>query len=158
MPYLDIILTVILLSICAYTDTKHRKIYNWVTLPLIPIGILNTIFLYGFYEGLMDCLWLIPAFILCLIFFKLNQIGAGDAKLVLSIGALMGLEYTLIILLISFILGWFYAAYQFLKRRREIGGSLKEHQKIMIPLGSIMLVAFGIVGGMQMFMEYIGML
>lgn len=155
MPYLDIILTVILLSICAYTDTKHRKIYNWVTLPLIPIGILNTIFLYGFHEGLMDCLWLIPAFILCLIFFKLHQIGAGDAKLVLSIGALMGLEYTLIILLISFILGWFYAAYQFLKRRREIGGSLKERQKIMIPLGSIMLVAFGIVGGMQMYLLYL---
>lgn len=154
MPYLDLVLTTILLSICAYTDTKHRKIYNWVTLPIIPIGILNTILLYGFKEGLMDCLWLIPALILCLIFFKLNQIGAGDAKLVLSIGALMGLEYTLIILLISFILGWFYAAYQFLKRRRENGGSMKERQKIMIPLGSIMLVAFGIVGGMQVYLGY----
>lgn len=155
MPYLDIILTTILLSICSYTDTKHRKIYNWVTLPLIPIGILNTIFLYGYDEGLMECFWLIPAFILCFLLFKLNQIGAGDAKLILSIGALMGLEYTLIILLVSFIIGWFYAAYQFLKKRRENGGSLKERQKIMIPLGSIMLVAFGIVGGMQVYLLYL---
>ena len=119
MPYLDIAFTFVLLSICAYTDTKFRKIYNWMTLPFIAIGILNTLLLYGPKEGFMNCLWLIPALILCIILFKLHQIGGGDAKLILSVGALMGLEYTLIILLISFILGWFYSIYQLLKKRNN---------------------------------------
>ena len=153
MPYLDIAFTFVLLSICAYTDTKFRKIYNWMTLPFIAIGILNTLLLYGPKEGFMNCLWLIPALILCIILFKLHQIGGGDAKLILSVGALMGLEYTLIILLISFILGWFYSIYQLLRNNKK--GVLKGHQKIMIPLGSIMLVAFGIVGGLQVYLLYL---
>ena len=103
----------------------------------------------------MNCLWLLPALILCIILFKLHQIGGGDAKLILSVGALMGLEYTLIILLISFILGWFYSIYQLLKKRNNKKGVLKGHQKIMIPLGSIMLVAFGIVGGLQVYLLYL---
>ena len=155
MPYLDIAFTFVLLSICAYTDTKFRKIYNWMTLPFIAIGILNTLLLYGPKEGFMNCLWLIPALILCIILFKLHQIGGGDAKLILSVGALMGLEYTLIILLISFILGWFYSICQLLKKRNNKKGVLKGHQQIMIPLGSIMLVAFGIVGGLQVYLLYL---
>lgn len=155
MPYLDIAFTFVLLSICAYTDTKFRKIYNWMTLPFIAVGILNTLLLYGPKEGFMNCLWLIPALILCIILFKLHQIGGGDAKLILSVGALMGLEYTLIILLISFILGWFYSIYQLLKKRNNKKGVLKGHQQIMIPLGSIMLVAFGIVGGLQVYLLYL---
>ena len=95
-----------------------------MTLPFIAIGILNTLLLYGPKEGFMNCLWLIPALILCIILFKLHQIGGGDAKLILSVGALMGLEYTLIILLISFILGWFYSIYQLLKKTNN-----KKHNK-----------------------------
>ena len=41
------------------------------------------------------------------------------------------------------------------RKRNNKKGVLKGHQKIMIPLGSIMLVAFGIVGGLQVYLLYL---
>lgn len=152
MPYLDLIFTFVLLSICAYTDTKERKIYNTVTIPMIPIGILNSLFLYGVYDGFVQNFWLIPCFVICYVLYRTHQIGGGDAKLILAVGALMGLEYTLTILFISFIIGWFYALFIFIKNKK---GDLKEKQRIMIPLGSVMMVSFWIVGGMLVYILYL---
>lgn len=149
MPYLDIILTFILLSICAYTDIKKRKIYNLWTIPLIPIGLFNTLLLYGFSEGLRECLWLIPTFIICLILFKIKQIGAGDAKLILATGSLLGMNYGLSVLGISFVCGWVYIIIKLIKNHE---GNIKEKREITIPLGLMMFLSFIIVGSFQLYL------
>lgn len=140
--YLDLIISFIALIICAYTDIKKRTIPNSITIPLIPIGFIYSVMLYGIEEGLKSQLWLIPLFVVCFILFKLHQVGGGDAKLMLGIGSLLGIENSLLLFLLTFIVSWFYALYIFLKNRRIKGGSLKEKQKIMIPLAFTMLIAF----------------
>lgn len=142
MIYLDIALTLIVLIITAYTDAKKRTIPNCLTFPLIPIGIINSMFLYGWSEGLKSQIWLIPLFIICFILFKLHQVGGGDAKLMLGVGSLLGIENSLLLFLFTFLVSWFYAGYMFFKNRKKNGGSLKEKQKIMIPLASMMLIGF----------------
>ena len=142
MIYLDLILTFILLSITAYTDMKKRTIPNSITLPFIPIGIVNTLVLYGFMDGFKSLIWLIPLFLICFILFKIHQIGGGDAKLMLAVGALLGMEYSLLLFLFSFVVSWFYCLYRFMKNRKMNGGSLKDKQRIMIPLASMMLIGY----------------
>lgn len=142
MLYLDIILTFILLILTAYSDARKRIIPNYMTLPFIPIGIINSMFLYGWLEGLKSQIWLIPLFIICFILFKLHQIGGGDAKLMLAVGSLLGMENSLPLFLITFVVSWFYCLYQFVKNRKVNGGSLKDKRRIMIPLASMMLIGF----------------
>lgn len=142
MLYLDIILTFILLILTAYSDARKRIIPNYMTLPFIPIGIINSMFLYGWLEGLKCQLWLIPLFIICFILFKLHQIGGGDAKLMLTVGSLLGMENSLLLFLITFVVAWFYCLYKFMQKRKNHGGSLKEKQRIMIPLALMMLIGF----------------
>ena len=135
MIYLDLILTFILLSITAYTDMKKRTIPNSITLPFIPIGIINTLVLYGFMDGFKSLIWLIPLFLICFILFKIHQ-------LMLAVGALLGMENSLLLFLFSFVVSWFYCLYRFMKNRKMNGGSLKDKQRIMIPLASMMLVGY----------------
>lgn len=142
MLYLDIILTFILLILTAYSDARKRIIPNYMTLPFIPIGIINSLFLYGYIEGLKCQLWLIPLFIICFILFKLHQIGGGDAKLMLAVGSLLGMENSLLLFLITFVVAWFYCLYKFMQKRKNHGGSLKEKQRIMIPLALMMLIGY----------------
>lgn len=142
MLYLDIILTFILLILTAYSDARKRIIPNYMTLPFIPIGIINSMFLYGYIEGLKCQLWLIPLFIICFILFKLHQIGGGDAKLMLAVGSLLGMENSLLLFLITFVVSWFYCLYKFMQKRKNYGGSLKEKQRIMIPLALMMLIGY----------------
>lgn len=140
--YLDLVLSFLSLAICAYTDVKKRTIPNSITIPLIPIGFIYSMMIYGVEEGLKSQLWLIPLFVVCFILFKLHQIGGGDAKLMLGIGALLGMGNSLLLFLLTFIVSWFYALYMYLKNRKINGGSLKEKQRIMIPLALTMLIGF----------------
>ena len=141
MLYLDIILTFILLILTAYSDARKRIIPNYMTLPFIPIGIINSMFLYGWLEGLKCQLWLIPLFIICFILFKLHQIGGGDAKLMLTVGSLLGMENSLLLFLITFVVSWFYCLYKFMQKRKNHGGSLKEKQRMMF-IAFILFIIF----------------
>ncbi|HHY40267.1 MAG TPA: prepilin peptidase [Syntrophaceticus sp.] len=80
----------ILIVICLITDLRERKIYNKVVFPAVAAGIvLNTAQLglpglrtsiAGFITGIL--LFLVP--------FALGGLGAGDVKLLGSVGALKG--------------------------------------------------------------------
>ncbi|SET59820.1 prepilin peptidase CpaA [Natronincola peptidivorans] len=89
------ILLMITLMICLVTDIKKRKIYNKVLVPALTIGLLIHLWtggwvgikeaLVGFIVGL--CILLIP--------FLLGGIGAGDVKLLATIGAIKGATFAL---------------------------------------------------------------
>lgn len=79
----------IVVAISVYTDFKGAKIKNVVTMPAILIGLIvagiNGTFLSSF-------LGVIVPFALLFIFWKIKGLGAGDIKLLMAIGSLLGLK------------------------------------------------------------------
>ncbi|MFZ5942654.1 MAG: A24 family peptidase [Bacillota bacterium] len=87
------VLLLVTLFICLLTDLKKRKIYNIVLFPAVIGGILLNIYDTGF-TGL---LFSIKGFFIGLGFLLLpfiwGGIGAGDVKLLATIGAIKGPEF-----------------------------------------------------------------
>lgn len=78
------------LLVAVYTDWRWRKIYNWLTLPALGLGlVLNGIFggLGGLGNGLLGML---IAFLVFLGLFVFGGMGGGDLKLMAAIGAWLG--------------------------------------------------------------------
>jgi prepilin peptidase CpaA len=119
---LSLLLLVILVVIAAVTDAAQHRIYNWTTYP----GIIGGVVLAGIAAALE---WRAPetaaqwrqlisfaslgeslqglavcgiAMVLCFVFFPM---GGGDVKLLAMIGAILGLEKGLEVLLWTFIFG-----------------------------------------------------
>lgn len=76
----------------AFTDLRDHKIYNRMTLPLIPAGFLMNMLLYGI-GGLKNSL---AGFLLgtsFILFWLAGMLKAGDIKLYMAIGALAGWRF-----------------------------------------------------------------
>lgn len=88
----DIVL-LITLAICLFTDLKYRKIFNIVLLPAIIFGIIFNLFS----GGILGLLFSVKGFFLGLLFLLLpylgGGIGAGDVKLLATIGAIKGPDF-----------------------------------------------------------------
>lgn len=92
----------ILTAICAYTDYKEYKIYDIITLPVLVGGMVYHLtigngalfFLKGISVGA----------VLLFLAIVTNQIGPGDGKLIMAIGAFSGWLPALIILYFSFVI------------------------------------------------------
>lgn len=87
----------LLLVTAAFTDLAYAKVYNWLTLPAIALGLGLSYAAWGIvpgFEGPLDnILGCALGGGLFLIFFAKGWIGPGDAKLVAAIGALKGLTF-----------------------------------------------------------------
>lgn len=90
----DIILIVVLV-VCLFTDLKYRKIYNAVLAPAILLGIILNIF----DDGVLGLIFSLKGFFMGLIFLLIpylwGGIGAGDVKLLATIGAIKGPTFVL---------------------------------------------------------------
>lgn len=85
--------------VAALTDLHRRRIPNALTVPLLLFGLINSTCLAGLsglFESVGACLLLALPFVLLFIF---ANGGAGDAKLMGAIGACIGLEHGVRILL-----------------------------------------------------------
>ena len=87
------------LLIGSYTDLKDRIVPNWLTFGLIFLGVvINT--LAG--PGLLFSLAGIAAgFILSYPVYLFCGVGAGDAKLMIAVGAFLGFQSVIIIAILS---------------------------------------------------------
>jgi prepilin peptidase CpaA len=75
-------------AIC--TDLRYRKVFNWLTLPAMAIGLLIS-FLAGGLPGLaFGVVGIILAFISFGWMWGLKILGAGDVKLLMAFAALAG--------------------------------------------------------------------
>lgn len=97
--------TGILLSIAIMYDWKYYRIPNW----LIGIGLAGSLCYQIFVnEGHGVLSFLAGTFICFLIMFPfslLRMFGAGDVKLVMVIGSLLGVSFTIKFLVVAFVMG-----------------------------------------------------
>ena len=88
-----------------YTDFRHGKIHNKLTLTCIVLGMVLSLLSAGL-RGLGESLaGILLVMLLYLLFAPRTGIGGGDVKLMMAIGALMGIRFTVWSLLFSAAVG-----------------------------------------------------
>lgn len=113
MIWLYSLLILSIVTALAVIDLRTMQLPNYLTLPLMLIGVLVSSFTnFGFcnaYESLLGLLlgYIIIWIVNLLYFFitKKHGIGMGDAKLLAAYGAILGVSYVLPILFISSVIG-----------------------------------------------------
>jgi prepilin peptidase CpaA len=125
---------VVILMIALVTDLKWRKIYNWTLLP----GVILGLFYHGYTAGLPGLIssgqGLLLGVALLLIPFAAGGIGAGDVKLLGTVGALMGAAFVWQAFLATALLGGLMAL-GYLVYHKAFG-------KVIKRLGSAIFVGF----------------
>lgn len=87
---------VAVLAIAVYTDWRWRRIYNWLTLPALLIGLVLSLIFAGTQGLLMSLAGAGTAFVVFLLLFVFGGMGGGDLKLMTAIGAWLGFPLILI--------------------------------------------------------------
>ena len=122
---LPVMVVVVLVAGAVYTDLRHGKVFNFMTLPALAAGLaLNTLLhgSSGFWfalggTGLAAGLWVLTQ--------ALGQrMGGGDIKLLAAVGALCGARFLLASFVIAVLVGGVLAVVVALKRR-QLGGILR---------------------------------
>jgi prepilin peptidase CpaA len=101
----------------AIIDIRTRKIPNNLTFSLVLTGLIYNVIYSGWsglYEGFLS---LIITLGLLIVPYALGMLGAGDVKLMVGIGVLMGYKFSLLNIFIVIIVGGAYSACVIIKQR-----------------------------------------
>ena len=98
LSYIRCIGLFLLIGFSLFTDLRNKKIPNTITITGMIFGIgINTI-IAGM-GGLQDSIkGMIVAFVFTIVPFIIGGIGGGDLKLLLAVGALMGMSFVVMAL------------------------------------------------------------
>jgi prepilin peptidase CpaA len=112
MVTLSTVFLLLLTATAAVTDLRVHRIYNWTTYPGIIIALAVSLFESGLdngfpgHPGLKDSL---IGFLVCgglmLVSYVFFNVGGGDVKLIAMVGAFLGLEKGVEVVLWTFVLG-----------------------------------------------------
>ena len=132
LDVLIIIVTLFALLIASYTDLKTREVPDWLNYGLIfsAFGI-RTIFSFelGWEILVAGIFGFLACFVLACLFYYSNQWGGGDSKLLMGMGAMIGISipfsnqswdllfFFMILLLLGAIYGLFWMGYMAIKKR-----------------------------------------
>src|SRR3989344_7241563 len=107
IPFLYLIALIVLL-IAAYTDIKTREVPDWLNFSLIGIGLgirlLYSVIQWNCWIFLYGVFGFLAFLILALIMYYAGQWGGGDSKMLMGLGALIGLELRLDSFLLQFLI------------------------------------------------------
>ena len=108
-------LTLIALAIAAYTDIKTREVPDWLNYSFL-FAVLGIRAIFSLERGwsifLAGILGFAVCFILACLFYYTKQWGGGDSKLLMGMGAVLGISYPLTNE--SLTLLWFFLAVLFI--------------------------------------------
>lgn len=103
-----LIIVLIALLIGSYTDFKVREVPDWLNYGLIFVGFgLRIIFSIVYHDAdfiIQGLLGFGAFFLIALVMFYAGQWGGGDSKMVMGLGALLGLQLTLDSFIIGFMI------------------------------------------------------
>lgn len=139
MLVITTIITIISLIIASITDIKTREVPDWLNYSLIIIGIS----IHGIYSlifsnphYILSSIYGASLFlIIALVMFKTGQWGGGDSKMLIALGALIGLElnfktfllgFLINVLFIGAIYGVFWGIGLSLKNKKKFSKELKK--------------------------------
>jgi len=107
MLIITTVIAIIALIIASITDIKTREVPDWLNYSLIIIGVgIHGIYSLVFNNSnyiISSLMGLLAFFIIAWIMFKTGQWGGGDSKMLMAIGALVGLNLSVN----DFLLGFF---------------------------------------------------
>lgn len=81
---------VLVLAIAVYTDWRWHRIYNWLTFPALGLGLLLSLVMGGASGLLASLEGAGVALAIFLLLYVFAQMGAGDLKLMVAVGAWLG--------------------------------------------------------------------
>ena len=132
LDILIIIVTLCVLLIASYTDLRTREVPDWLNYGFIfsALGI-RTLFSFelGWEILITGVLGFFVCFILACLFYYSNQWGGGDSKLLMGMGAMIGISFPFndeswnlllfftMLLLLGAIYGLFWMSYMAIKKR-----------------------------------------
>lgn len=117
------ILLIILLSIALYDDIKRGKISNKITISALILGIILSLFHSSFSDIGKIIKELLFMFVIVFILYVLRFIGAGDAKLLLAIAALLDAPFAIGVTVYAILIGAIITI--FMKKDESIVDSVK---------------------------------
>lgn len=157
IPFGHVVL--VFLAVCTvFTELKHGKIYNWLTIPAILTGLLLASFrglgeLQGAFAGMVigGGIFLIP-YLMSGLATGRPVIGGGDVKFTAAVGSLTGVHFTLWVIyygiLIGAAIGFGTLAWKWAARRwgkREPGERGESLWLMKLPFGTALATAVIIV-------------
>ena len=124
--YFLIFLLVSMLTTSAIIDFRTQKIPNLITFPTIIIALLYHFFINGIDGLTFSALGLATGIALLIIPYMLGFSGAGDAKLMGAVGAVLGSKSVFIAFLITTLVGGVYAVIILLLNKKQFKGFFKK--------------------------------
>ncbi|TKJ17664.1 hypothetical protein CEE44_03985 [Candidatus Woesearchaeota archaeon B3_Woes] len=166
LPIILASIAVIVLIIASLTDIKTREVPDWINFSIIPLGLgirliwsLSTNDYSYIIEGLVG---FSAFFILALLMFYTGQWGGGDSKMLMGLGALIGLPYQFLssninwlieplpsflinTIVVGSIYGFVWSIILSLKNRKKFLKEIKKTTQSIAKLSKIMMVLFVIL-------------
>ena len=152
----ETILLLLIAAICAIYDWRTRKIPNWLTVYSLPVIFLLNIVHAGLWGFVNSLLGLLAGLALLFIPYIIGGMGAGDVKLLGSLGAIVGYKGAILIFfytaLCGLVLGIIWLIFnpgrlKFLITTGQILPTVDKNQKIpygiAILMGTILYITFG---------------
>jgi prepilin peptidase CpaA len=123
----------VLSVVAAATDLARGRIYNWLTLPGLVLGLGVSLW-FGGWTGVLDSLLGVSAGLLLYGWmYGLGVMGGGDVKLLMALGAWGGSRYAFDTALLGVLLGGLMAVI-FLFSRGKLGGFLRRMRQSAVSL------------------------
>ena len=123
--YFLMLLLLSILSISAIIDFRTQKIPNLITFPAVIIALLYHFFTNGIDGLIFSVLGITTGIGLLIIPYILGGMGAGDAKLMGAVGAILGTKSVFTAFLLSAFVGGIYALITILLNRKQFKGFIK---------------------------------
>ncbi len=114
------IILAFLLTAAVFQDMRSYKVRNITAASGAAAGLLVNLILDGPKGLLLSIIAAFIPFILLIALFALKMLGAGDIKLFCAVGAIMGVRFILIAMVISFLSGGIIAIFLMLIRSNSL--------------------------------------
>jgi prepilin peptidase CpaA len=111
-------LPALLAAAAGWSDWRFRRIPNWLTVPGLLLGVIVNSLVWGWPGAKSSLLGALLGLALLLPFVMVRSLGAGDWKLVGALGAFLGPQHLLTVLLGAILIAGVMAAVLVIRHKR----------------------------------------